>query len=121
MKMEEKKFRKLVIEAIDELPDSFKEKIDNLYVVVEDFPSGEILKEQGVKSPYSILGLYQGIPVKKRGVSYSNVLPDRITIYRKPIESLDKDDTQVKKKVKEVFRHELGHHFGFSEKELAEP
>lgn len=120
MMMEEKKFRKLVTEAIDELPNSFKEKIDNLYVVVEDFPSGEILKEQGVKSPYSILGLYQGVPVKKRGVSYTNVLPDRITIYQKPIESLGKDDAQVKERVKEVFRHELGHHFGFSEKELAE-
>ena len=118
--MEEEKFRKLVIEAIDELPGAFKKKIDNLYVVVEDFPSGEVLKEQGVKSPYSILGLYQGVPVKKRGVSYSNVLPDRITIYQKPIESLARDAAQVKERVKEVFRHELGHHFGFSEKELAE-
>ena len=117
--MEKKKFRKLVIEAIDELPDSFKEKIDNLYVVVEDFPSGEVLQQQRVKSPYALLGLYQGIPVKKRGVSYTNVLPDRITIYQKPIESLGKDAAQVKERVKEVFRHELGHHFGFSEKELA--
>ncbi|MFH2069420.1 MAG: metallopeptidase family protein [Candidatus Omnitrophota bacterium] len=118
--MEEKKFRKLVIEAINELPDLFKKKIDNLYVVVEDFPSREILTEQGVKSPYSILGLYQGIPLKKRGVSYTNVLSDRITIYRKPIESRGKDAEQVKERVKEVFRHELGHHFGFSEKELTE-
>lgn len=117
--MEKKKFQKLVMEAIDELPDSFKKKIENLYVVVEDFPSEEILREQGVKSPYSILGLYQGIPVKKRGVFYTNVLPDRITIYQKPVESLDKDDDRIKERVKEVFRHELGHHFGFSEKELA--
>ena len=112
--MEEKKFRKLVIEAIEELPNSFKEKIDNLYIVVEDLPSREILKGQGVKSPCSILGLYQGVPLKKRGVSYTNVLPDRITIYRKPIESLGKDAGQIKERVKEVFRHELGHHFGFS-------
>ena len=118
--MEEKKFRKLVTEAIDELPDSFKEKIDNLYVVVDDFPSREVLQGQRLKSPYAILGLYQGIPVKKRGVSYTNVLSDRITIYQKPIESLCKNDDGVKEKVKEVFRHELGHHFGFSEKELAE-
>ncbi|MFA5393478.1 MAG: metallopeptidase family protein [Candidatus Ratteibacteria bacterium] len=118
--MEEEKFRKLVTEAIDELPDSFKKKIDNLYVIVEDFPSREILKEQGVESPYSLLGLYQGIPIKKRGVSYTNVLPDRIIIYRKPIESIGKGDAQIKERVKEVFRHELGHHFGFSEKELAE-
>ena len=118
--MEEKEFRKLVIEAIDELPDSFKKKIDNLYVVVENFPSREILKEQGVKSLYSILGLYQGIPVKRRGVFYTNVLPDRITIYQKPIESLGKDAIQIKERVKEVFRHEIGHHFGFNEKELAE-
>jgi len=116
--MEEKKFRKLVIEAIEELPDSFKEKIDNLYVVVEDLPSREILKGQGVRSPYSILGLYQGVPLKKRGVSYTNVLPDRITIYQKPIESLGKDAGRIKERVKEVFRHELAHHFGFSEKEL---
>lgn len=97
-----------------------KKKMKNVYVALEDFPSQEIMKQQNIKSPFNLLGLYQGVPLKKRGAFYTNVLPDRITIYQKPVEALCDNETQVKKKVKEVLKHELGHHFGFSEKELAE-
>jgi len=119
--MEKRKFKELVAEVIDELPESFKEKMKNVYVVVEDFPSREVMKQQKLRSAFNLLGLYQGIPLKKRGVSYTNVLPDRITIYQKPIESLcGGDEGRVKEKIKEVLKHEVGHHFGFNEKELAE-
>ena len=118
--MENRRFRGLVSEAIDELPKSFKEKLDNVYVVVEDFPSREVIKQQKIRSPFNLLGLYHGFPLKERGIAYTNVLPDRITIYQKPIESLCGNETQVKEKIKEVLKHEVGHHFGFNEKELAE-
>jgi len=118
--MEKRKFKKLVTEAIEELPKSFKEKMENVYVVVEDFPSREIMKQQKLRSAFNILGLYQGIPLKTRGLSYTNVLPDKITIYQKSIESICDDEIQVRKRIKEVLMHEVGHHFGFNEKELAE-
>lgn len=118
--MEKREFEKLVTEAIEELPKSFKGKMENIYVVVEDFPSREVMKQQKLRSVFNILGLYQGIPLKTRGISYTNVLPDRITIYQKPIESICENKTQVRKRIKEVLIHEVGHHFGFNEKELAE-
>ena len=111
----------MVVEAIEELPESFKEKMENVYVMVEDFPPSEVMKQQKLRSAFNLLGLYQGVPLKKRGIYYTNVLPDRITIYQKPIESLCGDgEVRVKEKIEEVLRHEVGHHFGFNEKELAE-
>jgi predicted Zn-dependent protease with MMP-like domain len=121
LKMEKERFEELVAEAIDELPEYFRETMKNVYVVVEDFPSPEVMKGQKLRSRLNLLGLYQGIPLKKRGIYYSNALPDRITIYQKPVESLCRnDETEIKKEIGEVLRHEIGHHFGFEEKELAE-
>lgn len=105
-------------EAIENLPEKFQKKIQNLNVVVEAMPSDEILKQQGIGRRHSLLGLYHGIPLKNRGVSYTNVLPDKIIIYREPIERSCRNENEIKKKVKEVFMHEIGHHFGMSEQEL---
>ncbi len=116
--MEKKRFEKLVAEAIEKLPEKFQKKIQNLNVVVEAMPSDEILKQQGIGQRNSLLGLYHGIPLKNRGVSYTNVLPDKIIIYRGPIERLCRNENEIREKVKEVFMHELGHHFGMNEQEL---
>ena len=113
------KFEKLVAKAVDELPDEFQRRMENVSISVEDRPSKEILRKQGIKSPSTLLGLYQGIPLKKRGVYYSNVLPDMITIYQEPIEMLCSNEDRIKKRVKEVVMHELGHHFGMTEEDLA--
>ena len=112
------RFEKLVAEAIDELPEGFQKKIENVDVVVEAKPSDEILKQRGIKGSGTLLGLYRGIPLKNRGVGYANVLPDRITIYQKPVEMLCRNENEIKEKIREVFMHELGHHFGMSEEDL---
>lgn len=117
--MERKKFEKLVAEAIDGLPEKFQRRMENVDIMVEDRPSEEILRKQGIKSPMTLLGLYQGVPLKKRGVYYSNVLPDMITIYQKPIENLCINEDGIKERVREVVMHELGHHFGMTEEEIA--
>ena len=118
MKFERERFEELVRKTIDELPVEFQEKIENADVVVETRPSREILRQQGIRPPGTLLGLYQGVPLEKRGVGYANVLPDRITIYQEPIEGLCTDEGEVREKVREVFMHELGHHFGMSEEDL---
>ncbi|HCG77171.1 MAG: hypothetical protein CO162_00780 [bacterium (Candidatus Ratteibacteria) CG_4_9_14_3_um_filter_41_21] len=117
-RLEKKRFEKLVAEAIETLPEKFQKKIQNLNVAVEDEPSDEILRQQGIGQSNTLLGLYHGVPLKNRGVSYTNVLPDKIIIYQKPIERLCRDENEIKEKVREVFRHELGHHFGMSEQDL---
>ena len=83
--MQEKEFEELVTEAIEELPEYFRQKMENVTIHIEDFPDNHTLKQLGYSSPYSVLGLYQGVPVTKRGIYYRNVLPDKIFIYRKPI------------------------------------
>lgn len=94
--------------------------MENVNIVVEARASDEILKQRGIRRTDTLLGLYRGIPLKKRGTSYTNVLPDKIIIYQQPIEMLCNNKDEIKEKVREVFRHELGHHFGMSEEDLSD-
>ncbi len=118
--MEREKFEKLVEVAIDEIPRKFKKYIHNLAVIVEDTPSREIYKQTRISPFSSILGHYHGVPFKHRGPFYGNLPPDVITIYQKPIENLCSSEAEIKKKIKEVILHEIGHYFGLSEEELRE-
>lgn len=118
--MERERFEELVEEALAELPEQFRERIQNLAVVVEDKPSREVYERTG-GTPFSlILGLYRGVPFKHRGPFYGNLPPDVITIYQKPIEQICTTEKEIKKKVREVVFHEVGHYFGFNDKELKE-
>jgi predicted Zn-dependent protease with MMP-like domain len=81
------KFYTLVTKAIDELPPEFQDRLENVDVVVEDWPSPAQLARNNIKSRFSLLGLYEGVPHLHRGPGYGMVLPDKITIFRKPIEA----------------------------------
>lgn len=111
-------FEKLVTEAITELPDHIREKMDNVAVVLEDFPTPEQLKLGHVPPGGTLLGLYEGVPRTKRGPSYTLVLPDKITIFQKVIESMAADPAQIKAQVKNTVWHEIAHHFGFTEAQV---
>jgi predicted Zn-dependent protease with MMP-like domain len=116
--MEREKFEKLVEEALADLPEKFKERLQNITVIVEEKPSREVYERLG-GSPFSlILGLYHGVPFKHRGPFYGNVPPDVITIYQNPIEKICSTEEEIKKKVKEVVVHEIAHYFGFDDEEL---
>ncbi|MEA2022008.1 MAG: metallopeptidase family protein [Candidatus Caldatribacteriota bacterium] len=118
MKVTEKEFEELVEEAINTLPDKYKEKMENIVVVIEDLPSGELLAEMNIKSPYGLLGLYRGIPYTRRGIWYRNVMPDKIIIFKRPIEVRCKNKEDIKESVRKVVIHEIGHYFGLNEVEL---
>lgn len=113
-------FEQLVGEALDNLPPFFQEKLNNVAVVVEDQASAEVLLEQGLRHPLNLLGLYHGIPQTRRGIGYSFTLPDRISIYQKAIEIRAATPSEIRALVAEVVEHEIGHHFGLSDEELAE-
>jgi predicted Zn-dependent protease with MMP-like domain len=107
-------FGKLVEEALGSLPSIFKEKLDNVDVVIEDWPTVDIAKGR------LLLGLYQGIPKTTYGKNYA-VLPDKITIFRGPIELLSRGDEQaLKNLVIDTVEHEIAHHFGISDARLQE-
>ncbi len=120
MKLTRREFEDLVVLALKRLPRFFKEKMKNVDVVVEDRAPRDILSQMGLRSPYDLLGLYQGIPLDRRGFYYGNVLPDKITLFQTPIESICQTQEDIKEKVREVVIHEVGHYFGLDDKRLRE-
>jgi predicted Zn-dependent protease with MMP-like domain len=118
MKLNRKEFEDLVVSALQILPGVLKRKMENIDVVVEDQASGELLAELGLRSPFDLFGLYQGIPLDRRGFFYGNVLPDKITLYQHPIETQCRSPEEVKEKVREVVIHEVGHYFGLDDERL---
>jgi predicted Zn-dependent protease with MMP-like domain len=120
MKLTRKEFEELVTLAVSGLPKSLKEKMENVDIVVEDRAPQYLLLEMGLRSPYELLGLYQGVPVDRRGFYYGNVLPDKITLFQAPIESICKTKKEIEEKVREVIIHEVGHYFGLNDERLRE-
>lgn len=116
--MREDIFRQLVAQAIDELPDEIREKLDNVDVVIANWADPTTLRRAGVRHPTQLLGLYHGVPQTKRGRSYGLVLPDKITIYRRPIELRARTPEETRDLVRRVVRHEIAHHFGTDDDRL---
>ncbi|HAL56199.1 MAG TPA: hypothetical protein DCP63_06940 [Bacteroidetes bacterium] len=112
-------FEEIAQRAFDSLPAGFRNKVENVQIVVEDTPRSEASNSvRAAKS--SLLGLYQGVPLPHRGTSYGMypVSPDKITLYQKNIERVCRDDEEVEHRIVEVLFHELGHYFGMSEREI---
>lgn len=112
------KFYNMVMKAIDSLPPVFKERLENVDVVVEDWPTPAQLARSNIRSRFGLLGLYEGVPHTRRGQGYGMVLPDKITIFRKPIEARCHSWEEVREEVGKVVRHEIAHHFGIDEARL---
>lgn len=113
-------FERLVALALDELPEEFASRLQNLAVVVEDEPTGEDLMEVGLDPQADgdeLFGLYQGTPVIDRDSSYAG-LPDRIVIYMGPILRTCRTARQVVREVRNTVIHEIGHHFGLEEEDM---
>lgn len=117
--MDRDRFEKLVEDALATLPPEFAERLDNVTVIVEDLPTREQLDEVGLDDHHELLGLYEGIPLTERPGVYAGFLPDRISIFRVPIERIcGSDEGAIKQQVRETVMHELGHYFGMDEDRL---
>ena len=117
--MKREDFEELVARALDELPQGFQEKLMNIAIMVEDWPSRDQLASVGLRYRDELLGLYEGIPLTKRGW-YEPPLPDRITIFQRPIEMTCPSEDEIVEAVQDVLRHEIAHHFGISDERLRE-
>lgn len=115
--MEKEKFEAIVLNTLKNLPDKFKDKIKNLSIVIEEKDIRAVLKDKKNVSTKYTLGLYQGLPATKRA-GRINILPDKITIYKKSLEEVSRSDKELEKNIKKVILHELGHYFGLDEKKL---
>jgi len=117
--MEQAEFEGLVAEAIAALPPVIRQAFDNVAFVIEDRARRRKAAEVGIRVDEVLLGLYEGIPKIERGSWYGGVLPDKITIFRAPIEKLAGGDAvKLKDLVRDVVWHEIGHHLGFNERQL---
>lgn len=115
--MENVEFEKLVGEALDSLPKEFADKLANVGVTFENWPSPSQIAKLRLNRRSLLFGLYEGIPLTKRS-NYTGVLPDKITIFKYPILMVSRSEEDVRNRVRRVVIHEIGHHFGLSDREL---
>jgi predicted Zn-dependent protease with MMP-like domain len=113
--MNREHFQELVAQAVDELPDFFLEKLENVAILVEDEPGPELREEWDDRL---LLGLYSGVPLSKRSVFGNYPYPDVITLYQRNIERLCRSDRAVIDQIRNTVIHEIGHHFGMNEEDL---
>lgn len=114
--MDRDRFRELVARAIDSLPEDFRDKMQNVDVVVADWPPPRELAR--LKRGQTLLGLYQGVPITKRSSHYGLVAPDKISIFQKPIEARCQSEAKIIAEIERVVRHEIAHHFGIGDRRL---
>jgi len=104
-------FQRVIQETLDSLPADLREQISNLEILVDDEPP----------PGQPLLGLYQGVPLTRRGINYNGALPDKITIYRGPLERLYGHNPELLNgQIRHVVLHEIAHHFGISDERLVE-
>jgi predicted Zn-dependent protease with MMP-like domain len=115
LKLKREEFEKMVQAGIEEIPGKFLQKLDNVAIVVEYEPTPAQLKKLKIKKGWTLFGLYEGVPQTRRGAYYGAVLPDKITIFQKPIMDAARNETAIKKIVKNTVWHEIAHHFGMDE------
>jgi predicted Zn-dependent protease with MMP-like domain len=127
--MTQEEFEKLVNEGIGAIPKRFLRKLDNVDIVIEEEPTLSQLKKIKAQKKSIVFGLYEGVPKTQRW-NYGQVLPDKITIFKKPIERIVQSRQRrgspevAKKEIKEIIKntiwHEIAHHFGINEKRVRE-
>lgn len=115
--MDDDKFTQLVAEALDSLPKEFAEKLNNVSVTVDEFPTEYQLRKSKLPPWALLLGLYEGVPQTKRG-NYYSAIPDKITIFKNAILRVSQTEEQVRAQVRATVIHEIGHHFGLSDQDM---
>ena len=117
--MERSIFERLVRQAIDGIPEALAAYLDNVDIVVEDWPSIEHLAGHVIAEGDFLLGLYEGVPLTERS-DYGMVLPDKITLFQRSIEAVSSGDQEVVDEVRHTVVHEVAHHFGIDDDRLHE-
>ncbi len=116
-----RRFEELVAEALDDLPPFFQEKLNNVEVLVQAWPTPHDLRAVGLERGYMLLGLYQGIPLTERTQGYNLVTPDTVTLFQGPIElAAGRDEQRIREQVRHTVIHEIAHHFGIDDDRLIE-
>ena len=113
-------FERLISQALDALPEWVQEHMNNVVIIVEPWPNASQLQAAEISPGKTLLGLYQGIPLTRRGRGYQLAPPDRISLFQGPLESFADNELALKRLIRRTVIHEIAHHFGFSEAKLRE-
>lgn len=117
--MDRTEFAALVGEALDELPEEFARRLENVEVVIEDEPDADLLRALGMNPRFETLfGLYQGVPLSARGIRYAGALPDKISIYYRPLLRACRTPDRIRREVRKTVIHEIGHFFGLDDRAI---
>ncbi|HHX63396.1 MAG TPA: metallopeptidase family protein [Chloroflexi bacterium] len=120
LRLDRDEFEKMVSLALDELPDWVREHMNNVAVTLALWPSREQLDSVGARHRGSLLGLYEGIPLTRRGRGYYLTPPDRITLFQRPLERHAGSRSHLVELIRDTIVHEVAHHFGLSDDHLRE-
>ncbi|MFN8008262.1 MAG: metallopeptidase family protein [Terriglobia bacterium] len=112
-KMNRIRFTQLVEEALTQLPKLFRSKLENVSIIVEDYPEEELQDEfDGL-----LLGLFRGTPRTEQSI-FSTHMPGQIFLYQKNIEQISRSEQEIVRQINKTLKHEIGHYFGLSERQL---
>ena len=115
-----RRFKALARQAVEGLPRHLRARMDNVDIIVRARPTTAELRSAGVRHGGTLLGLYQGTPLPYRNSAYSMVLPDRIYLFRQPLEAMCATDEQLVAQIRRTVLHELAHHFGIDDDRLTQ-
>lgn len=114
----DEEFDRLITRAMDELPQEYIRRLDNVAIVQADDPSPEQREKMHIDNNHLLLGLYEGIPLPARGAGYTFVLPDKITLFKNPLRHVSHDDKSFFEQVKRTLWHEMAHFYGLSHADM---
>lgn len=120
MNVRRKVFDRLVEEALASIPDALRARMDNVAIVIAEWPTPEQLEGAGIEPEDQLFGLYEGTPLIERGILADPLLPDRITIFRGPLEEACDSAEEIREEIRRTVIHEVAHHFGIDEDALAD-
>ncbi len=120
VRVRRKRFEQLVADALRGIPAELRSALDNIEVVVDDWPTDEQLADADLEPDDVLFGLYQGTPLPERSPLQPYALPDVITIFQGPLEDECDTEDEIREEIRRTVVHEIAHYFGFDEERLAE-
>jgi len=118
MNLSDQEFDRLISAAMDDLPQKYIKGLDNVAVVYADDPDENQRQKSELKPGRLLLGLYEGIPLTKRGAGYTFVLPDKITLFKNPILAVTSTPEQLFEQIKRTLWHEIAHYYGLDHDDI---
>jgi len=115
--MKREEFVKVAEETLDSLPEEFRSRIQNVAILVEDYPANQRPSKLGQQRPL-LLGIFHGVPATKKSVFDLSTGPAHIVLYQKNIEAVCSSEAEVRHQIRQTLIHELGHYFGMTEEQL---